>query len=105
MVEITPDRDIRCNHLFLRLRWHTEGRGTRDEAQVAQEDLFQGVLAADRMVTYPFRLTLPYEPWSYAGHYINIIWEVVAELDIPMGLNSHCCQLFIMAPPDSVIYR
>ena len=95
-VQIVPDSDIRANHVWIRLQWHTEGRGDRDQGRVAEIDVFQGVLTARTPYTYGFNFTLPREPWSYAGHYINIIWEIVAEIDVPMAPDLRQGQLFIL---------
>jgi hypothetical protein len=97
-VQIVPDSDLRANHVWIRLQWHTEGRGDRDQGRVAEVDVYQGVLTAQTPVTYGFSFTLPPEPWSYAGHYINIIWEIVAEIDVPMAPDLRQGQLFILAP-------
>jgi hypothetical protein len=101
-VQIVPDSDIRANHVWIRLQWHTEGRGDRDQGRVAEADVFQGVLTAQTPVTYGFNFTLPREPWSYAGHYINIVWEIVAEIDVPMAPDLRQGQAFILAP-DSLV--
>jgi hypothetical protein len=97
-VQIVPDSDLRANHVWIRLQWHTEGRGDRDQGRVAEIDAFQGVLTAQTPVRYGFNFALPREPWSYAGHYINIVWEVVAEIDVPMAPDLRQSQLFILAP-------
>jgi hypothetical protein len=97
-VQIVPDSDIRANHVWVRLQWHTEGRGDRDQGRVGEWDVFQGVLTAQTPVTYSFSFDLPREPWSYAGHYINLIWEVVVEIDVPMAPDLRQSQQFILAP-------
>ena len=97
-VQIVPDSDLRADHVWIRAQWHTEGRGDRDEGRVAVLDVFQGLLTAQSPVNYGFSFTLPSEPWSYAGHYINIIWEVVVEIDVPMAPDLRQGQLFILAP-------
>jgi len=101
-VQIVPESDIRANHVWVRLQWHTEGRGDRDEGRLAQLDVFQGVLTAQTPYNYSFSFTLPCEPWSYAGHYINIVWEVMVEVDVPMAPDIRHSQPFIMAPRSMV---
>lgn len=98
-VTIVPAGDLKCNNIFVRLQWHTEGRGQQDSARVAEAVLFQGRLAAGQPQTFDFRFTLPLEPWSYAGHHINIIWEVAVEIDLPLARNLHHTERFILAPP------
>jgi hypothetical protein len=97
-VTVTPDRDLKCNHLWVRLQWHTEGRGDRDQGRVDEADVFQGTLSANQPVRHDFRFQLPDEPWSFAGHYVNIVWEVVGEIDVPMALDLRGATAFILAP-------
>ncbi len=97
-VQIVADGEVKANHVWLRLQWHTEGRGDRDQGKAGELDLFQGVLTAQTPLAQSFHFNLPREPWSYAGHYINIIWEVVVEIDVPMAPDLRQRQLFILAP-------
>jgi hypothetical protein len=107
-VDVRPVSDLKCNHLYVRLQWHTEGRATRDEGKAGELDVYQGPLSAGLPVSYSYRFVLPREPWSYTGHYVNIVWEVFVELDIPWAGNARHGQRFVMAPewrrhaPDAV---
>jgi len=96
--QIVPQGDIRCNHVFIRLQWHTEGRGDRDEGKVGEIDIAQGTLAANMPIGQSFNFNLPREPWSFAGHYVNSIWEVVVVIDIPLAPDIRFGQPFILAP-------
>ena len=98
IVCVTPDDDVRCNHLLVRLQWHTEGRGDRDETIVSTADLYQGTLGGGVPGDYSFRFPLPREPWSYAGHYINIVWAIDVDIDVPWSRNPRHQQHFILAP-------
>ncbi len=95
---ITPQGNMQCNHLYVKLRWHTEGRGDRDEGIIATEDLFQGRLSGGMPRQYSFNFTLPQGPWSYAGHYINIIWGIAVEIDVPRSRDPNHEQPFVLAP-------
>jgi len=86
-VTVTPQADLNCNGIKIRLEWHTEGRGDRDRKTVDEMVAFQGVLAGGQPAVFPFRLTLPDQPWSYTGFYINILWEIVADIDLPLAIN------------------
>jgi hypothetical protein len=97
-VQVTPDADVRCNHLYVRLQWHTEGRGDRDQEKIAEVDLFQGTLRADGPWGSDFRFALPREPWSYAGHYISLVWEIAVDVDVPWSVNPRHSQPFVLAP-------
>jgi hypothetical protein len=97
-VTVTPVNSFTCNHLYIRLQWHTEGRGDRDEKNVAEADVFQGELRASVPTTYEFAFTLPNEPWSYAGHYVNIIWGIAVEIDVSWAKDPTFKEPFVLAP-------
>ena len=97
-VRITPDTDTRCNHLWLRLVWRTEGRGDEDSARAAELDVFQGQLRTGTAGEFPFEFLLPREPWSYAGHYVTIVWSIDVDVDVPWAVNARHRQVFICAP-------
>ena len=97
-VIITPGNDLNCQHVLARLKWHTEGRGDRAEKVVAEQDLFQGHLSAGQPQHFDFHFALPGEPWSYAGHYLSIVWEVEVEIDLPLAFNPKRLERFVLAP-------
>jgi hypothetical protein len=97
-VQVLPDSNIRAKNVVVRLAWHTEGSGDRDAAVVNQVEIAHGDLAINTAITQNFGFALPAEPWSFAGHYINIIWEVQVVVDIPMAPDMHAEQPFILAP-------
>lgn len=96
-IQITPDSDLKCKHIFVRALWHTEGRGDKDEGIGVEQDLFQGELRADTPTYYSYHLKLPQEPWSYAGRYVNIIWEVEASIDLAWARDPKIAERIIMA--------
>jgi hypothetical protein len=97
-VTILPDSDLRCNHLYVRLQWHTEGRGDRDEGTIAEDDTYQGTLTPSAPISHDFRFTLPLGPWSYAGHYVSIIWAIQVSIDVPVARDPMFHQPFVLAP-------
>jgi hypothetical protein len=97
-VKITPQSDLQARHVFIRLLWHTEGRGDRDQAIVAEQDVFQGVLKAGMPAYHSFHFRLPLQPWSYAGHYINIVWEIGTSIDLAMARDPRAQKAFVLAP-------
>ena len=97
-VQITPDSDMKCNHIFVRARWYTEGRGDKDEGIGVEQDVFQGELRSDVPSYYSFHLKLPHQPWSFAGRYVNILWEVEGSIDLSMARDPKSSELIIMAP-------
>jgi hypothetical protein len=81
-ISVTPESSLKCNHLNVRAVWHTEGRGDRDRGVGSEVDIYQGELTAGVPFHKAFHLYLPNEPWSYAGHYVNIVWEIEATIDV-----------------------
>jgi hypothetical protein len=96
-IQITPDSDLNCRHIIIRAQWHTEGRGDKDEGIGVEQDLFQGELRAGTPTHYSYHLKLPQEPWSYAGRYVNIIWEVEASIDLAWARDPNIAERIIMA--------
>lgn len=72
---------ISCRRLLVSVGWHTEGRGDRAEGTCGEETLLEGELHPGEH-TFPFSFRLPAGPISYAGHYVNIVWQVAARLDL-----------------------
>ena len=99
LLQVAVDSEVKCNHLRVHLQWHTEGRGDRDEGRIAEDDVFQGVLTPGPPFTREFRFLLPLEPWSYAGHYVNIVWEIAVDVDVPWSKNPRHSQPFVVRPP------
>ncbi len=97
-VTVTPQANLNCNGIKVRAEWHTEGRGDRDQRRVDEMTVFQGVLPGGQPAVLAFRLTLPDQPWSYSGHYINILWELVADVDLPLAINPKSRLPIIVRP-------
>ena len=97
-VVLTTNGAINCRGVYLRLQWHTEGRGDRDEQKIQEVVLNNGALSSNATLRQNFRFDLPREPWSFAGHYINIIWEIDVVIDLPMAADIHKTQPFVLAP-------
>ncbi len=98
-IQVMPDNNLNCRHLYVRLGWHTEGRGDKDSAVIAEMDLYQGTLDAGLPTYHDFNLKLPLGPWSYAGHYVNIIWQIMVNIDVPRAMDPNVTERFILAPP------
>ncbi len=97
LVQVMPTEDIRSKRVLVRVGWHTEGRGDRDGAIVGELQIAQGGLTANNLLSQPFAINLPREPWSFAGQYISIVWEVRVVIDIPFGIDLQAAQPFVMA--------
>lgn len=97
-VTVVPDKDIKVRHVYLRLSWHTEGRGDRDSGQALELDLFQGEMMGGLPAYYEFSLTTPEAPWSYSGYYVNIVWELDVKVDIPFSSDITGKMRFVLSP-------
>lgn len=95
---VMPESKLDCRHLYARLVWHTEGRGERDRGVAAEMDLYQGLLHAGTPTYHTFHFKLPEGPWSYAGYYINILWEVEVSIDLAWAPDPRSGTPFILAP-------
>ena len=97
-VTVYPDNDVKCNHLYVILGWHTEGRGTVYGEQVERLDVYQGQLQAGMPQSFAFRFHMPDEPWSYEGHYISIVWAVTVQVDVPWSRDPKHEERILLLP-------
>jgi hypothetical protein len=95
---VTPDGEIPCNRLLIRLEWNTDGRGVQDSGVAVEADIFQGTLPAGQPSVFAFRLAAPDQPWSYSGRFINILWNLTAEIDQPLAINPKSSYPLILRP-------
>jgi hypothetical protein len=97
IVRITAASQIRCEHLYVRLGWHTAGY-SKQQATISEQDLFQGSLPPHLASIHEFQFNLPLSPWSYVGTHISINWDVEVRLVVPRSRDLEQRQPFIMAP-------
>jgi len=97
-VRLTAHEPVNCRGAYLRLMWHTEGRGDRDEAKLDEIVLATGAMPAGAHIQRAFEFRLPQMPWSFAGEYVNIIWEIVGVVDLPLAVDIVAREPFILAP-------
>jgi hypothetical protein len=97
-VQLVPAQDVRCDGVFVTVGWHTEGRGDSAHVQVGEVELQRGPLTANTPTSHSFAVALPHEPWSYAGHYINIIWEITVVIAIPFAADIKHAEQIVVAP-------
>lgn len=98
VANVLPEDNIRSKRVLVRVGWHTEGRGDADGATIGELVMAQGGLTANTPLVQSFAIDLPREPWSFAGHYINIVWTVKVVVDIPLAADLQAVQPFIVAP-------
>lgn len=87
VVEIIPDREMSCRGVEIRMGWHTEGKGDRDEMTVDYDNAAVGRIAPDDPFIYPFQFELPDMPWSYEGQLIRIVWAIHVKIDVDAKLD------------------
>jgi len=98
VVQVEAREDVRCRGVEVQWEWHTEGKGTRDGIVIARKVLASDSLRARQQVGDQFVFTLPPQPWSYAGHFITIVWSLTVAVDIPMGRDIKVEQPIIVDP-------
>ncbi len=97
-VTILPDSAVNCKHLYVRLEWHTEGRGTQFRQKIEELDLYQGDLQGLVPRTFDFSFRLPDEPWSYDGYYVSVVWAIAVQIDVPWGRDVKYEEQFLLLP-------
>jgi hypothetical protein len=97
-VTFFTDSEVKCKAVHARLLWHTEGRGTRFEEVIAENELFQGTLQAGLPNYFEFSFDLPGDPWSYEGHYVSVVWAVEIDMDVPWGKDIRENKPFLLRP-------
>jgi len=95
---VRTDKDLDCRAVRARLMWHTEGTGDRDEGVASEQVLYEGMLRADSPHRYRFSFPAASQPWSYAGHLINLIWEVDVSVDVAWSRDPRNSQPFTLRP-------
>jgi hypothetical protein len=87
-VEVRTDEDVTCNGLTVELRWQTHGKGNNVHGESLPRELFRGEWTAGAVNRYPFSFQLPYGPFTYHGHYLNVGWFVRTRADIPWAIDA-----------------
>jgi Arrestin (or S-antigen), N-terminal domain len=85
-----------CRRLTVEIGWHTEGRGDKDAETHFETTLHEGPIEPGEQ-RFPFAATLPEGPLSYAGHYVNIVWQVNARLDLAWRFDPKAERTFYLA--------
>jgi hypothetical protein len=97
-VVVEADVDTECRGIWVRLIWHTEGRGDQDIGKIDEVSLSSGRLTPGAPAGGDFRFRLPSEPWSFAGHYVSIVWAIEVTVNVPMARDPVHRERFVMRP-------
>lgn len=101
-LEVHVDDDVKCNGLKVGLRWRTHGKGNSVHEEIVSQTLFEGQWQAGTVWSGPFELELPAGPYTYHGHYLNVVWEVFARADIPWAIDPKTTHEIALRPdPDA----
>lgn len=99
IVEVNPSRDTNCRAIEIKIGWHTEGRGTRNEGYPYNNRLDHiDNLSIGESVVEDFDFVIPPEPWSYSGHLVSIVWSVDVKVDIPLAFDMTHSEPFVVQP-------
>ena len=98
-VQVIPNEDIlNARSTSVRLRWRTAGQGDLNSKTLGDIEISRGSLVKGRPIEKEFRFQLPLDPWSYSGHYINIVWDILVFVDVPFSVDPKHSQPFVMRP-------
>jgi hypothetical protein len=92
---VTPNGTVGCRRAMAHLEWHTESQGIPDRGSADEVELVSGPLSGSLL--QHFTLTAPWQPWSYAGYSINIVWQV-GVVDIPHSGDIGVEEIILIAP-------
>ena len=94
-VLLSTDEPVDCRKVVVEVGWRTEGRGDRDGEMCSSVTLHSGEIQPGDEA-FPFEFDLPAGPMSYAGHYINIIWNVQARVDLAWKFDPVAVRQFFL---------
>ena len=97
-VEIHPDKVIKCRQVVLSVGWHTEGRGDSNAMSMHEDIIPVTEISPEIPLQHQFDVVLPYEPWSYAGTLIRIVWTIHVKVDIALGTDMNEWLQFVLEP-------
>ena len=84
LAESSPAQGVRG--VRVNLTWHTEGRGDRDRAELAEVAF---PIDANGRADAHFELPVPpFGPISYDGNLIRVIWHLEARVDVKLRLDK-----------------
>lgn len=99
-VEVRTDEPVRCDGLTVELRWRTHGKASSVKETAVSARLFAGEWRGGAVHRYRFELELPAGPFTYHGHYLNVVWEVYASADVPWAFDPDAEQeIALLARP------
>lgn len=99
VVKISAYEDFHCRRLTLIREWKTGGRGNHasggEEGMIFADDT---EFHAGETHEYPFRFAGLLGPVSYQGNYLQIDWQLRAQVDIPLAVDVKREEKFLLVP-------
>jgi hypothetical protein len=78
-------------------RWRITGRANKNVEVI--ETKTEDNIAARNQITIPFEFPISIAgPLSYEGKQFNIVWEIVATVDLPMAFDEEETKTFTVRP-------
>ncbi|HEY8183986.1 MAG TPA: hypothetical protein VII32_17205 [Thermoanaerobaculia bacterium] len=78
-------------------RWRITGRANKNVEVI--ETKTEDNIAARNQITIPFEFPISIAgPLSYEGKQFNIVWEIVATVDLPMAFDEEETKVFTVRP-------
>lgn len=98
VVEVQPDTPTDFRKIEIKIGWHTEGKGDRDDGAIRTIQIPGGQLHPQQPIVEHFDVTLPDSPWSFHGHFISIVWSVEVKVDVPWARDLTDSLQFTLSP-------
>ena len=103
IVEIIPRENMECRAILIQLKWFTCGRGEMDEEIVSEKKFHPAGLIAEMSMRESFSFMLPAKPWSFHGHYIDLVWAIAVKIELPFRTDVETIQVFVMSPEEEAV--
>lgn len=78
-------------------RWRTTGRANKTVQVLGTKT--EDNIGSRKQVTIPFEFAIPIDgPLSYEGKQFGIVWEIIANVDLPMAFDEDETKVFTVRP-------
>ncbi len=97
VLKISAHDEFFCRKLTLIREWKTEGRGNHagggEEGMIFADDT---KFHSGETREFPFRFVGLSGPASYDGHYLKVVWQLRAQIDIPLTVDVKHEEKFVL---------
>ncbi len=102
VVRLTVEKVSNFKELYIERIWKTHGQGNADKGNKLKQVLHAEAIEPGTH-EFPFTFTIPTQPVSYHGEYINIDWYLSARADISWNSDPKCELDFLVVPNEEQI--